>query len=364
MKASEFHFNSVVLERAAGLWKHHDLALGIHGIDAQHAWLVALILELEWVLNRDTADADQRIAAIIEHAGNYATEHFSVEEELFKRLHYSDDVNHIRRHRDFIKTVERLAGEANTREGAQKLYRLLRLWLVHHIQHEDRSYADYFKKRKLMDEANAIIEEMHQESPILDQRRLDLLEIVSVAGRDVDVTTPEILHEISSIWRRLNLQIGVPLIDIQHLWLIKMIIGMDAVMRDSQLTREAVLAQTIAEAVDYIDVHFRTEEELMKVIGYDDITKHQSTHRNFEEFVDLRRKDLAGGNQRAAMTLVNDLRSWLTNHIAIEDKKLAQFYREHKEAALEFSKKSILSGKAKVRKNQLNLYTTIVKKKE
>ncbi len=361
MEASGFTFNSVVLERAAGLWQQHNLALGIRGIDAQHAWLVALVLELEWVLNRETADADRRIQAIITHAGNYAAEHFAVEEELFKKLHYSDEVNHVRSHRNFVKTVDRLSGETRTRDGVRKLYRLLRLWLVHHIQTEDKGYADYFKKRKLMDEANAFFEEINEERPVLDESRLRLLEIVSGAGRDVDVTTPEILQEIASLWRRLNLQIGVPLVDIQHLWLIKMIVGMDAAMGDSQLTRDAVLAQTINEAVAYIDIHFRTEEELMKVIGYDDTARHEATHRKFEEFVRKRRADLVGGNRRAAMTLVNDLRSWLTNHIAIEDKKLAQFYRDNQAAALAFSKESILSGKAKVRKNQLNLYTTIVK---
>lgn len=354
-------FHSVVLERASGLWQHHQLALGIRGIDAQHAWLVALVLELEWVLNRETADDDERIQTIINHARNYAAEHFAIEEELFQRLHYSDGANHIRSHRNFVKTVERLFAETRTREGVHKLYRLLRLWLVHHIQTEDRGYADYFKKRKLMEQANAFFEELNEERPVLDESRLRLLEIVSGGDRDVEVTTPEILQEIASLWRRLNLQIGVPLVDIQHLWLIKMVVGMDAAMGASQLTRDAVLAQTINEAVAYIDVHFRTEEELMRVIGYDHIGQHSNTHRKFEEFVRQRRADLVSGNRRAAMTLVNDLRSWLTNHIAIEDKKLAQFYRDNKAAALAFSKESILSGRAKVRKNQLNLYTKIVK---
>ncbi len=175
MQAAELEFHSVVLERASGLWPHHQLALGIRGIDAQHAWLVALVLELEWVLHREPADADERIPTIIHHAQNYAAEHFAIEEELFQRLHYSDGANHIRSHRNFVKTVERLSGETRTREGVRKLYRLLRLWLVHHIQTEDRGYADYFKKRKLIDQANAFFEELNAERPVLDESRLHQL---------------------------------------------------------------------------------------------------------------------------------------------------------------------------------------------
>ncbi len=357
-----FAFHSVVLERASGLWKHHDLALGIEGIDTQHAWLVAVILELEWVLNRESEGADQYIAMLIQHAKSYAAEHFNVEEELFRRLHYSDEEHHVRSHRNFIQAVEKVAPGSYDRAGANKLYRLLRMWLVHHILQEDRGYAEYFKKRRLLDDANKLFEEIDQEKHVLDDYRRQVFKTISGSARNIEVTTPEIQAEIASIWKRLNLQIQVPLIDIQHLWLIKLVVDMDQAMRDSKLTRDAVLAHTIAEASEYIDVHFRTEEQLMDIIEYPDKARHQATHRKFVEFVQQRRKELESGNTRAAMTLVNDLRQWLTNHIALDDKTLAEHYRNHREAALAFSKEKIVSGEAHVRRNQINLYQIIVKK--
>ena len=70
-----------MLERAAALWKHLDLGLGVRGIDAQHAWLVALVLELEWVLHHNPDQVPQRFHDIVREAGRYAQVHFAAEEE-------------------------------------------------------------------------------------------------------------------------------------------------------------------------------------------------------------------------------------------------------------------------------------------
>ena len=54
------------MERAAALWKHLDLGLGIRGIDAQHAWLVALVLELEWVLHHNPQAVPERFHQVVQ----------------------------------------------------------------------------------------------------------------------------------------------------------------------------------------------------------------------------------------------------------------------------------------------------------
>lgn len=98
----------------------------------------------------------------------------------------------------------------------------------------------------------------------------------------------------------------------------------------------------------------------MEVIGFETAAAHKQQHKFFEEFVAKRREEFQSGNQRDAMTLVNDLREWLTNHIALEDKAFVSYYQAHKEAALDFSKKRILSGEAGIRQNQISLYQAIV----
>ena len=355
------NMDSVVVERAAALWKHLDLGLGIRAIDAQHAWLVALVLELEWVLHHNPDAVPERFHQVVQQAGQYAEAHFVAEEQLFHEYHFAEEAAHIRAHQMFRNALERILSDkgVSTRKEAEKLYRFLRQWLIHHILGEDRKYADFLKRRKLLDQANRYMEANDRQT-MVSESQWKLLDMVS-KGKGITVTTPEVLKEITSLWNRLNLKIGVPIIDIQHLWLIKMIVDMDEAMSESQLTRQAVLARTIEEAVHYIDVHFRTEEELMALLGYEQSAAHTARHKKFEQFVQDRKKDFESGNPRAAGTLVNDLRQWLTNHIALEDKQFVAYYQKNQAKALEFSKEAIVSGRAGIRQSQVDLYKAVVK---
>ncbi len=354
------NMDSVIVERAAALWKHLNLGLGIRGIDAQHAWLVALVLELEWVLHHNPDAVPARFHDVVKQAGEYAEAHFKAEEQLFHEYHFAEEAAHIRAHQMFRKALQRILSEegVSTRKEAAKLYRFLRQWLIHHIVGEDRKYADFLKRRKLLDQANQFMEQNNGDAVVSDSQ-WKLLDMVST-NTGITVTTSEVLKEITSLWNRLNLKIGVPIIDIQHLWLIKMIVDMDEAMSESALTRRAVLARTIDEAIRYIDVHFRTEEELMEVLGYEQSTSHKARHKKFEQFVQDRKKDFEGGNPRAAATLVNDLRQWLTNHIALEDKQFVAYYQKNQQKALEFSKEAIASGRAGIRQSQVDLYKAVV----
>lgn len=353
--------DSTVVERAAALWKHNSLSLGIRGIDAQHAWLVALVLELEWSLGQAPEAVPVRFGEIVDEARSFAALHFQAEERLFSELRYSDVEKHIRTHHSFLQAVENVSTRSvDNREEAERLHQLLRAWLIQHILGEDRGYAEYFRKRKLLEEANRLFDSMNKDGALVSKPRFDFLNLISASNHDIEVTSPTMLREIGSIWNRLNLRIGVPIIDVQHLWLIKMLVDMDTAMNQSQMTREAVLTETIEEASRYIDVHFRTEEQLMEVIGFENRASHMARHHNFEGFVQARRKDMETGNARMAMTIVNDLREWLVNHIALEDKQFVAFYKTHQAQALEFSKEQIRSGTAGIRQNQLLLYKAIV----
>lgn len=354
--------DSAVLERVAALWQHAGLSLGIPGIDAQHVWLVALVLELEWVLHHEEDLVPDRFYVVVEEAKTYAQKHFLAEEQLFKSFNFAEESSHIKSHRKFEETLTLITGGSgvSTKEQAEKLYRFLRKWLIQHILIEDRKYADFLRRRRQLREAQSFLDAANKDNSILSQVRYDFLALISRDSANIDVTTPEVLKEIKSMWNRLNLRIGVPIVDIQHLWLIKMIVDMDDAMSESQLTREAVLARTITEAMDYIDVHFRTEEELLEIIGFNELNEHKKKHKSFEQFVQKRYDEFISGNQRSAGMIVKDLREWLANHIAFEDKQMVSFYMNHKEEAMAYSKEAIQSGRAGIRQNQMNLYKAIM----
>ncbi|MCB1315450.1 MAG: hemerythrin family protein [Leptospiraceae bacterium] len=366
LDALPIDLNSVVVERVSALWQHAGLALDLNVIDAQHAWLVALVLELEWTLIHEPTEIPDRFRVILHEAGEYANEHFSVEEQLMHAFNYNEETKHIKSHRKFVQILGQLAGgeQITSREDGERLYRYLRKWLIQHILVEDRKYAEYFRRRKLVQDANSRLDSIIKEGRYHLHGQQQFLRLIGRRGSQIDVSTPELLKEIGSMWNRLNLATGIPIIDIQHLWLIKMIVDVDEAMRESSMTRSAVLHRTLSEASLYVELHFRTEERLMDLLQYSDSEEHRKRHHAFEEFVAARKGDFESGNMRAAITIVNDLREWLSSHIAFEDKKFVSLYKQNRDAVLEFSKDEITSDRAGISQPQVNLYRNIVQKQD
>jgi len=86
---------------------------------------------------------NELISELISKMKAYAVEHFRTEEAFFRKLNYNDVEDHIKKHEQFIKTVEDL----EQRYHAGKLLlsfeitNFLKSWLVTHIQKIDMEYA-------------------------------------------------------------------------------------------------------------------------------------------------------------------------------------------------------------------------------
>jgi len=359
--------DSIVLERIKAIWKHYELTIGVNGIDAQHVWLVALVLELEWHLhNSAEGEVPPIFSEILQEAVSYTREHFSGEELMMHEFHYTGFGEHLKSHVKFIEAIQKIAGEKTElkREQAEKLFTLLKNWLINHIVKDDKSYSDFFKRRKILPEVNAFFEaEIKKGTVKLREDQVALLDQIIEKGNTIECTTHKILEQIKEMWTRYNMKIGIPLIDIQHLWLVKMIVDMNEAMDESEVTRLAVLARTIEDTIEYIDVHFHTEELFMEKIGFPELPAHKKQHEKFVEQVKARKEEFDKGNQRKAMNLVIDLKEWLTAHILISDKKYVENYRQNKELAQKYSRELIDSGEARLRQNQINLYKHLVQGK-
>ena len=77
---------------------------------------------------------------------------------------------------------------------------------------------------------------------------------------------------------------------------------------------------TLANLVEYIDYHFRSEEEYLQELNYADFEKHCQVHRNFSNKVKTLQKDIASGNMVFTSSLIKLLRNWIIDHILKEDK--------------------------------------------
>jgi len=83
----------------------------------------------------------------------------------------------------------------------------------------------------------------------------------------------------------------------------------------------------IARINEYSRLYFNTEEKILKKNGYPDFGEHAKTHRQFtKSFISLRR-EISDDVENLSYDVINELRSWLINHILTFDSLYIPFLR-------------------------------------
>ena len=79
----------------------------------------------------------------------------------------------------------------------------------------------------------------------------------------------------------------------------------------------------MSELVSYTKYHFSAEEQYMKNKGFINIDQHISEHKIFtDKIMKLHSKSLLSGEE-ISKELIVYLWNWITNHVLVEDKKIA-----------------------------------------
>ena len=83
----------------------------------------------------------------------------------------------------------------------------------------------------------------------------------------------------------------------------------------------------IARINEYSRLYFSTEEKLLKKNRYPDFGEHAKTHRQFtKSFISLRR-EISDDVKNLSYDVINELRSWMINHILTFDSLYIPFLR-------------------------------------
>ncbi len=345
------------VDKVQGVWTRFNLSLKIPLMDLQHLWLTALIVELEEKLQTDSEDFHDVLTGVLD----YTIDHFALEEALMREMGYPQSEGHTRQHQKFIASVRQRAREYSRGDAAvgAKLLSSLRQWLFSHILSEDRKYADFATTSRV--DLNFLEERAHTQTKTVvrpEQKEL-YTRITDQEIRD-DHIAEDIIQQVATIWNKYNLRIGIPIVDMQHLWLVQQVVELDKVIRSSSATRREKFQETVLGAVGYIKEHFSTEEVLMRQFHYKDQEHHIRQHKHFVEFVQERHQQSREEDMAAVSGLLHDLKEWLISHIAVEDKKLYYFFRSREREVAEFTKRQIRSGVFVIRKGYLDLYRHIV----
>ena len=122
--------------------------------------------------------------------------------------------------------------------------------------------------------------------------------------------------------------VGVPLIDKQHKGLIKLTNDLYNHCVEDAESERMYFKQVIKSAVEYIKVHFSTEEKLMLNTAFPGYAEHKRQH---ETFVLNVLEQVKASEETRVISLLNFthfLKDWILTHIAISDKQYFEYFKK------------------------------------
>src|SRR5689334_25414264 len=114
---------------------------------------------------------------------------------------------------------------------------------------------------------------------------------------------------------------GVDSMDAEHRLQVSLVNAIEELVRsgkDAELT-----GKTAAQLVDFTNVHFLSEELMMRLYSYPQHDAHKIEHARLIEQVGGIQRQVAGGESAAALEGIAALHDWLAKHIRSMDQAFA-----------------------------------------
>ena len=116
---------------------------------------------------------------------------------------------------------------------------------------------------------------------------------------------------------------GVGSMDTEHRLQVTLVNAIEELVRegkDAELT-----AKTIAQLVEFTNIHFLSEELMMRLYSYPQHDAHKLEHARLIERVASIQSKTSAGQGQAALDTVHELHEWLTKHIKSMDQSFAHW---------------------------------------
>jgi len=84
-------------------------------------------------------------------------------------------------------------------------------------------------------------------------------------------------------------------------------------------------AEILDNLIDYTELHFNSEQLLMRLHAYPGFDAHVAEHDGLMADVKELRRLIEAGDEAAGLDLVDKLESWLVEHIDSHDKAFGRF---------------------------------------
>ena len=119
--------------------------------------------------------------------------------------------------------------------------------------------------------------------------------------------------------------VGIPIIDEQHKILIELANDLYDSCRDGRSSAADGFRRAVHAVVNYVKVHFSTEEKIMERVNFPEALEHRNEHKEFVQQVLLEVKNFESGKRFAYYGFLNYLRDWTLNHIAHTDRFMVDY---------------------------------------
>jgi len=120
---------------------------------------------------------------------------------------------------------------------------------------------------------------------------------------------------------------GIKIIDDQHKGLVMLVNEMFNHVTGNNIQEHNYFNRVIKEAVDYIKIHFATEEKIMLATNFAGYAEHKRKHDNFVLTVVENINNYRYGQRFSLLTFTKFLKDWVLTHIAVMDKKYFDYLR-------------------------------------
>ena len=127
---------------------------------------------------------------------------------------------------------------------------------------------------------------------------------------------------------------NILLIDNQHKELVRLTNELFSACRNGCDLAGSVFKETVKNLVDYVHLHFSTEQELLQKIRYPDYKHHKMQHDKLIKDILEAVKSFNEGKKLVPNQFVRTLKEWVFGHIAVYDKNYALYVSEQKRKGL------------------------------
>ena len=122
--------------------------------------------------------------------------------------------------------------------------------------------------------------------------------------------------------------LGIKLIDDQHKKILNFVCGvLNDVPKDEE-EKHLYFKEVIGQVVEYIKVHFATEEGIMLVTNFPEYDEHKKAHDSFILTVIDSVRDYEAGSRLALVNFSNFMKKWVLAHIAVMDIKYIEYCKK------------------------------------